>query len=167
LPKQHIFGIDPGEVRTGFVWIVYDPETKIGDTKIMAIYSQDEFHDILKTVWGLTEASNEPLDIRFVVENFRVNSNDDPRKKTWFWDEVKTIRVIGAVELAAKWCGAKVSFQEPKDVLPMARKWAPFTMAKHPRDDHSAWCHAVHWMKRRGLINTPDQVTMYGQDKLA
>lgn len=165
----HVFGIDPGEVRTGFVWIKYDHETKTGDTKIMKIYSPEEFFDILKTVWGLVEASkSNPPEIRFIVENFRVNSNQDVRKKVWVWDEVKTIRIIGAIELVAKWCGAKITLQEPSQVLPMARKWSSghFKMAQHPRDDQSAWCHAVHWLMKRGYINTPDQITMYGQEKL-
>lgn len=163
----HVFGIDPGEVRTGFVWIKYDHDTQTGDTKIMTIYDPEGLFGILKTVWGLVEAGKEnPPEIRFVVENFRVNSNQDVRKKVWVWDEVKTIRIIGAIELVAKWCGAKITLQEPKDVLPMARKWAPFKMAQHPRDDHSAWCHAAHWLMKRGYIRTVDQITMYGQEKL-
>jgi hypothetical protein len=168
LAFKHIFGIDPGEVNTGFAYIKYDAETKTGDTRIMQICDVDDLHDILKTVWGLTQAGgvHERPEIHFAVENFRVNSREDPRKKTWHWDEVKTIRVIGAIELAAKWSGAKVTLQEPSNVLPMARKWAPFKMAKHPRDDHSAWCHAAHWMMKRQLIGTVDQITFFGQEKL-
>lgn len=167
MPAKHIFGIDPGEVNTGFVYIKYDPETKTGDTKIMQIYDIDGLDEILKTVWGISQvATDTPPDIHFVIENFRVNSKDDPRKKQWHWDEVKTIRVIGHVELAAKWSGAKKTIQEPKDVFPMAYKWAPFKMAKHPRDDHSAWCHAAFWMKKRRLIMTEDQITFFGQGKL-
>jgi hypothetical protein len=162
---KHIFGIDPGEVNTGFVYIKYDTETKTGDTQIMKIYDVDGLQDILKIVWGISQAS-PGADINFAVENFRVNSNQDVRKKMWVWDEVKTIRIIGAIELAAKWSGAKITLQEPAQVLPMARKWAPFKMAKHPRDDQSAWCHAVHWMRHRNLIGTPDQITFFGQKKL-
>jgi hypothetical protein len=162
---KHVFGIDPGEVNNGFVYIKYNTETRTGDTKIMDIYTTDGLHDILHTVWGIRQA-NPDGEMFFAVENFRVNSNDDPRKKTWFWDEVKTIRIIGAIELAAKWSNAKITLQEPKDVLPMARKWAPFKMAQHPKDDQSAWCHAVYWMKRRQWIHNPDQITMKGQERL-
>ena len=175
MPYKHVFGIDPGEVNTGFVWIKYDTETKTGDTKIMAIYDVDGLHDILKVVWGLTQVKttedptkHNPPEIYFAVENFRVNSSQDVRKKMWVWDEVKTIRIIGAIELAAKWCGASITLQEPAHVLPMARKWASgqFKMAKHPRDDQSAWCHAVHFMMKRRWIGTADQITMHGQGTL-
>lgn len=165
---KHVFGIDPGEVNTGFVWIKYDTETKTGDTLIMKIYDPEGLYGVLQRVWGITQAkvNDEAPEIYFVVENFRVNSNQDVRKKMWVWDEVKTIRIIGAIELAAKWCGAKITLQEPGNVLPMARKWAPFKMAQHPRDDHSAWCHAVHFMMQRKWIDTPDQITMHGQGRL-
>ncbi|MFG2268124.1 hypothetical protein [Streptomyces sp. NPDC048720] len=168
MPAKHVFGIDPGEVNTGFVWIKYDTETKTGDTKIMHIYDRKGLNGILKTVWGLSEAApeGEKPEIHFAVENFRVNSNQDPRKKTWFWDEVKTIRVIGAIELAAEWAGASITLQEPANVLPMARKWAPFKMAQHPKDDQSAWCHAVAFMLNKRWIFDASQITLFGQGKL-
>jgi hypothetical protein len=170
MATKHIFGFDPGEVNNGFAWIKYDTETKTGDTRIMQVFDRDGLNDTLKLVWGLVSAQKEdPPEIIFVVENFRVNSNDDVRKKLWVWDEVKVIRVIGGIELVAKWCGAKVILQEPGNVLPMARKWASghFKMAKgHFKDEQSAWCHAVHFMMKRGLITDASQVTMFGQDSL-
>jgi hypothetical protein len=168
---KHVFGIDPGEVNTGFAWLKYDPETKKADTKIKQIFDRKGLNATLKTVWGLTEAKagEEKPEIYFVVENFRVNSNQDVRKKMWVWDEVKTVRVIGAIELAAEWCGAKMILQEPSNVLPMARRWASpfFNMKKqHLDDDVSAWCHAVHFMMKRNWIAVADQVTLFGQEKL-
>jgi hypothetical protein len=164
---KHVFGIDPGEVNNGFVYIKYDTETKTGDTKIMEILTVDKLHEMLHLVWGIRQASPE-AEMHFAVENFRVNSNQDVRKKTFFWDEVKTIRIIGAIDLAAKWSNAKITLQEPKDVLPMARKWSAghFKMAQHPRDDQSAWCHAVHFMMKRQWITVADQITMKGQERL-
>lgn len=162
---RHVFAIDPGEVNNGFCYFKYNTETKRADTKIMKVYTVEDLNNMLKVAWGLSQGETE-TDITFVVENFRVNSNDDPRKKTWFWDEVKTVRVIGGIELAAKWCGAKIVLQEPSNVLPMARKWAPFKMAKHPKDDQSAWCHGVHYMMNMKWIGTPDQVSMFGQEAL-
>jgi hypothetical protein len=172
MPAKHVFGFDPGEVNTGFAWIKYDPETKTGDTRIMQVFDRKSLNNTLHVAWGLFEAqakADEKPEVYFVVENFRVSSEQEARKKVWVWDEVKTIRVIGAIELAAEWCGAKIILQEPANVLPMARKWAAghFKMNKgHFKDDQSAWCHAVHFMMKRNWIGTADQITMMGQDRL-
>lgn len=168
---KHIFGIDPGEVNCGFVWIKYDSETKKGDTRIKGIHTPDAMYNLLKIVWEKSQSDSE-AEFYFVAENFRVNnSHSDPRKQTYFWDEVKTIRVIGALELAAKWCGTELVLQEPGNVLSMARKWAEpiwgkAMKKKHLDDDVSAWCHAVHFMMNKKWIGVPEQIAIFGQERL-
>lgn len=170
--KRHIISIDPGDVRNGFCYFVYNTETKTADTKIMKICSQHGVRDLLKVVWGITQVKttsdiDEALakpEVFFVCENFRVDSK--VRGAMFQWSEMETVRMIGAVQLAAEWSEAPFILQEPGSVFPMAHKWAPFKMTKHPRDDHAAWCHGVKFMMGKNWIRTPDQVTLFGQEKL-
>jgi hypothetical protein len=164
---RHVFAIDPGDKNNGFCYFKYDPETKTADTKIMQVMDQKGVHDMLKIAWGVSQADESP-ELFFVVENFRVDSKS--RGAIFQWSEMETIRVIGAIELAAKWCNAKFVLQEPGEVWPLARKWAipyPFhRINKHPEDEKSAWCHGAKFMMRMRWIDTVDQVTMFGQERM-
>ena len=164
---RHLFSVDPGENNNGFCYFKYNMQEKKADTKIMKVCSREELEDILKVVWGIRQASAN-ASITFVVENFRVDSK--ARNAIFQWSEMETIRVIGALELAAKWCGANIVLQEPGSVWPLARKWAipyPFKrINKHPEDDKSAWCHGAKYMMDKKWINTVDQISMFGQERL-
>lgn len=161
-PKpRHIFAFDPGEVNIGFAYFKWDPGTKKADTKIMKILNPTELDNWLKVVWGLAESPH--LDTTFVIENFRIDGQ--VRNKVFQWSEVKTIRVIGKVELVADWTNSKRTFQEPT-ILGQARKWSPWKLPRHIPDDKSAWLHGVHYMMKLELIRTTDDVTMFGQDTL-
>lgn len=167
MPVKHIFSFDPGDKNNGFCYFKYDTETKKADLRIMQIMTQDEIEDILKVAWGVSQADPKP-EIYFVAENFRVDSMG--RGAVFQWSEMETIRIIGAIKLAAKWCGAKFILQEPGEVWPMARKWAvpyPFKRINtHPEDDKSAWCHGAKFMMKCRWINTVDQITMFGQERM-
>lgn len=165
---KHIFSFDPGDKNNGFCYIKYNSETKTGDTKVLQIVNQKGIHDLLKVAWGVSQTDGAP-ELYFVVENFRVDTK--ARNNIMFqWSEMETIRIIGAIELAAKWCNAEFTLQEPGQVWPMARKWAipyPFKrINKHPADDQSAWCHGAAFMMNRRWINTVDQITMFGQERM-
>lgn len=164
---KHLFSFDPGDKNNGFCYFKYDTEAKTADTKIMKIMTQDEIEDILKVAWGVSQSDAKP-EIYFVVENFRVDTKG--RNVMFQWSEMETIRIIGAIKLAAKWCGASFILQEPSEVWPMARKWAvpyPFRrINSHPEDDKSAWCHGAKFMMKYRWINTVDQVTMFGQERM-
>lgn len=174
---KHIFSFDPGDTNNGFCYFKYDTETKKADLRIMQVLSQSSLHDMLKVAWGVSQLKTEttddpternPPEMYFVVENFRVDSKS--RGAIFQWSEMETIRVIGAIELAAKWCNAKFILQEPGEVWPMARKWAiPYPFKKinvHPEDDKSAWCHGAKYMMKRRWIGTVDQITMFGQERM-
>lgn len=164
---KHIFAFDPGDKNNGFAYFKYDTEAKMADTKIMKIMTQDEVEDILKIPWGVSQANPE-AELYFVVENFRVDSKG--RNVTFQWSEMETIRMIGAIKLAAKWANGKFILQEPGAVWPLARKWAipyPFKRINvHPEDDKSAWCHGAKFMQDCRWINTVDQITMFGQERM-
>lgn len=174
---RHLFAVDPGDVNNGFCYFKYDTETKTADTKIMRIFDEDGLDDMLKTVWGIGQvkytddpAKHEPPAIYFVVENFRIDGH--VRQKVFQWSEAVTIRQIGKVKLVARWMDASFILQEPKDVWPMARKWAPASLKVpqsskvHVPDDKSAWCHGAKFMRKRNWINTVDQITFFGQERL-
>lgn len=163
---RHIFAWDPGEANTGFCYFKWDPETQRAATKIMRILNPQELDDWLKIVWGL--ASKPELDTTFVIENFRI---DNARNQFFQWSEVKTIRIIGKIEMIADWTGSKKKFQE-SGILAQGRRWAPAELhvpkgsKVHIPDDKSAWIHGVKYMMDLQLIRTADQVTLYGQEPL-
>lgn len=170
MPYRHLFAIDPGDANNGFCYFKYDTETKLADTKIKAIYDEDGLDDILLTVWGIGQAKNDrpKPELYFVVENFRIDGH--VRNKVFQWSEVKTVRQIGKIKMLAKWLDAKFILQEPANVLPMARKWAPkwvgMPKTGHPPDDAAAWCHGVHYMEKMRWISDPDKVIRNGQGRL-
>lgn len=173
MPIKHIISIDPGDVNNGFCYFQYNPETKTADTKIMKIMGSTEVYNMLKVIWGFGQAGPKPewaeqpnpYNMFFVVENFRMDSH--VRGAVFQWSEMLTSQMIGSVKLLASWMNAPVYMQEPGNVLPMARKWAPWPkMPKHIPDDKSAWLHGVHWMMQKKLIFTPSHVTMFGQEML-
>lgn len=165
---RHVIAIDPGDVNNGFCYFTYDPQEKKADLKIMKIYDSDGLDDILKFIWGIRQAqdtSTPESKMVFVCENFRMDSKI--RGAVFQWSELLTSQQIGRVKLAAKWCGAKVIMQEPKDVWPGARRWAPFPLPKgHPPDDKSAFCHGALFMMNNHMIRTVDQITFFGQETL-
>lgn len=165
-----VVSVDPGDVNNGLCFFKYDVEKKRADTLIMDVFSPKIFSQRLMQIFHLGQATSDYKEMGknpkmfFVVENFRVDSK--VRGAMFQWNDMKTSRAIGKVEFVAEALNAQCVLQEPRDVFPMARKWAPFKMAQHPRDDQSAWCHGVHFMMNRKWIMTPDQVNMFGQEKL-
>lgn len=166
---KHIIAVDPGDVRNGFCYFKYNTETKMADVRIMDIFTSKQLTENLLTIWGIgqpREGGKKP-DLTFVVENFRVDSK--VRGKAFQWNEVLTARNIGKVEMLADWLGAPLVIQEPANVLGMGRKIVSGIIkvsSGHLRDDHSAFIHGVHYMLNARLINTTDQITMFGQGAL-
>lgn len=168
---RHLFSVDPGENNNGFCYFKYNMQEKKADLKIMKILSPTELENMLKVVWGIHQASPNSS-ITFVAENFRVDSmvRNKPHQRTnvpmFQWSEVQTIRQIGKVEMLAHWIEANFVTQEPA-ILAMARKWGPWkTLPKHIPDDKSAFLHGAKYMMDKMWINTVDQITMFGQEKL-
>jgi hypothetical protein len=164
---RFLISVDPGDVNNGFCFFKYDATTRKADTRIMQVLSSDSLEDYLKIMWGTVNSApkEDPPEVHFVVENFRIDGH--VRNKVFQWSEVVTVRNIGKVQMVAKWLGAKFTTQEPGNVLPMGRKWAPFKLPKgHIPDDKSAWIHGAHYMMNMKWINTVDQITMMGQEKL-
>lgn len=159
---RFLVSVDPGDVNNGFCFFSYNTETKIADTKVMSVLDNTGLDNYLKTIW-LTVSSKieEKPEIIFAVENFRTRKD-----KIFQWNEVITVRNIGKVQMLASWLDAKCFLQEPGQVWPMARKWAPFPIKKHPEDDKSAWCHGANLMMNLQWIRTVDQITFFGQERL-
>lgn len=164
--KKHVFAVDPGDKNNGFTWIIYDTETKKGDTKAMEVLSSKLFSQRLHQLYLLGQRDTvDASSMYFVVENFRVDSKI--RGAMFQFNEVLTARNIGKVEFVADAIGANCVLQEPAQVLSTARRWAPFKLNKgHIRDDHSSWLHACYFMMNKKWIGTPDQITLFGQEKL-
>lgn len=173
-----IISVDPGEVRIGFCMFKYDPESKKADLRIKQILNgPSELYDLLKVAQGLGGVET------IVCENYRTRPPDNPNPRGRspygrsqgggvisvkdFWSEQLTIRVIGACEMYAQWQGAKFVTQEPKDVLPMGRKWCDYPVPKsstgHIKDDVSAYIHGAHYMMKRGMIRGVEDITKFGQ----
>lgn len=171
---RHIIAVDPGDVNNGFCYFKHDSETKTADTKIMKVCGARELSELLKALWGIAsskkpdfEGQPNPYSMFFVIENFRMDSH--VRGAVFQWSELLTSQMIGRVKLCAEWLDAPVYMQEPSQVLNQGRKWASghFKVPKgHIPDDKSAWMHGVHFMMSKKLIATPDQVTIFGQEKL-
>lgn len=131
----------------------------------MKTLNQDALADMLKVIWGVAQAGtgDDKPHITMVCENFRIR----PEEKAKFgWSEMQTIRVIGRVEQTAHLLECQFVTQEPA-ILSMARKWVPFKVNKgHLEDSHSAFMHGGFFLLNKKLINTMDQVTFFGQEKL-
>lgn len=178
---RHIIAVDPGDTNNGFCYFKYDNDRKIADVRVMQILSPKGLSDILKVMWGIGQTTprtltlapgedqsnvcqSNPHNMFFVIENFRMDSN--VRGAVFQWNELLTSQAIGKVKLCAEWMDAPVFMQEPT-ILAQARRWAPFKIAKgHIKDDHSAFLHGAHFMMSKKLINTTDQITFKGEEKL-
>lgn len=180
-PKRHIIAVDPGDKNNGIAYFTQEGNGPTGsaDLKFMQIEGPKGLSDLLKFIWGIFQAKettdgydkfrNNPHNLFFVIENFRVDtvSRGGRDSSRFQWNEMLTSQMIGRVRLLAEWLEAPVFMQEPSSVWPMARKWAPFPLPKgHPPDDKSAFCHGAKFMMDKGLINTVDQITFNGQDKM-
>lgn len=174
MPIRHIFAVDPGDVNNGFCYFKHDSDTKTADTKIMKVMGPKELSDMLKVIWGIGQAKEpdfpgqpNPHGMFFVIENFR--SDTLVRGAIFQWNEMLTSQMIGRVKMCAEWMNAPVYMQEPSQVLNPGRKIVfPIfgKLPKHIPDEKSAFIHGVHWMLQKKLIQTIDQVTLFGQEKL-
>ena len=140
----------------------------MADLKIMQILSSKGLGDMLKVIWGIGQVKSEIAtsqpQLFFVVENFRMDSQ--VRGAVFQWSELETSQMIGRVKLCAEWMEAPVFMQEPA-ILAIRKKDAPFSIPKgHLPDDKSAFLHGAHFMITKRLIETVDQITMFGQEKL-
>lgn len=154
---------DPGPARTGFIMAEYLPEQRKIDIKVMSIVPGDQVKDML----GLAEGMLLPGQTHtFVIENFRVDTQ--ARGNIFQWDDMKTSKMIGAIEYAAyRMNDSPVVLQEPGPVLSQAKRWAPFKWPKgHLPDDKSAYCHLFYWANKRGMVDTTDDLIMKGQEQL-
>lgn len=162
-----ILAIDPGEKNNGMAFFKWDDETRKADLKFMEVFSQEQIFSQLKLIHDIAKVG-APLEI--VIENFRVDPNNFANRGyrgksnlTFQWSEMKTSRIIGAVEFVAHSIEAPLTFQEP-GILGMARKWCDLPLPKgHIPDDKSAYIHGVHYMREKNYIRTPDDVTKFGQ----
>lgn len=179
-----IVTVDPGETNIGFCLFTGD-EKKTGKVNLAIktiLHSNEDLFDVLQVAEGMV---GEGLKINTVVcENYRIRPPGDgqnqPRGRSTygrsqygssqaisakdFWSEVKTIRLIGAMQFFAYRVGATFVLQEP-GILAMARKWCDFPMNKgHIQDDVSAYCHGAHFMMKSGLIKSVDDIAKFGQE---
>lgn len=180
MSTKHIISVDPGDVNNGFCYFKYDGATKSADLKIMKVCGPREMSDLLRVIWGLGQiplkeeqkksngdAKANPYNMFFIIENFRMDSQ--VRGAIFQWNEMLTSQMIGRVKLCAEWMDAPVFMQEPGNVLPQARKWVPPQFkwrGNHPPDQVSAFCHGAHFMMSKNLIQTVDQISIGGQERL-
>lgn len=158
-----ILSFDPGEVNVGFCMLQYDEAIRKADLRYMAILRPEQTFEMLELAEGLLKPDGTHI---FVIENFRVD--EKVRGARFQWSEMKTIRMIGALEYAARRMNkSPVILQEPGPVLSGARNWAPFRWPKgHLPDDKSAYCHAAYYMMKRRMIDSVDDILDKGQEKL-
>lgn len=169
---RHIVAVDPGDVNNGFCYFKHDSETGKADLRIKQILSGDGMSKILKMLYELNrdkdsneERKTNPHNFFFVVENFRVDTK--VRGAMFQWNDMKTSRMIGRVELCAEWMEAPVFLQEPT-ILGIMRKQSPFPVNKsHMQDDISAFLHGLKFMQDKNLVRTVDDVIIGGQERLA
>lgn len=186
-----IISVDPGEARIGFC--LFKGDEKQNGTMDLAVMTilrgPEELHGVLMSAEGFV---SKGIKISTVVcENYRIRPPEQPqgnsrRRQPYgrsaygssqysenyaisakdFWSEVKTIRVIGALEFFAFRVGAEFVLQEPKDVLTMGRKWCdlPGAHKKHLDDDLSAYIHGAHYLMKKGIVRSVDNITKFGQD---
>jgi hypothetical protein len=166
---KHIIAIDPGDVNNGFCYFKYDTDTRKADLRIMEILGAKGLSDILKVMWGIGQAKergsneNNPYDMFFVIENFRMDSM--VRGAMFQWNQMLTSQMIGRVKLCAEWLDAPVFMQEPA-ITANGRKFVARKLPKHIPDDWSAFIHGAHFMLSKKLIQTVDQITLKGQGNL-
>lgn len=172
---RHIIAVDPGDVNNGFAYFKHDSENGV-DLKIMKICGSKELSDLLRVIWGIgqnawdsnpEEQPRNPANMFFVIENFRMDSN--VRGAVFQWNELLTSQMIGRVKLCAEWMDAPVFMQEPGPVLTQGRKWASSIFGKLPKhipDDKAAFIHGAHFMMSKRLIQTVDQIRMFGQEAI-
>jgi len=77
----------------------------------------------------------------FIVENFKIRPGVN-----FSWNEMNTIRIIGAIEFRAFELGVKVVFQEPA-IKSIGYKWAGIKVPKDHDLSHAtdAYAHLVHY----------------------
>lgn len=158
-----ILSFDPGEVNVGFCMFLYNEELRKADLKYMAVLTPEQTYEMLELAEGMLKPGQTHT---FVIENFRIDQK--VRGAVFQWSEMKTVRLIGALEYAARRMNkSKVVLQEPGPVLSQARKWAPFKWPKgHLPDDKSAYCHGAYYMMKYRYIDTVDDILQKGQEKL-
>lgn len=154
---------DPGESRVGFAMADYLPEWRQLDMKMCRIVPASEIYSMLELCEKLLKPDQKHV---FIIENFRVDSR--VRGAAFQWSEMQTVRMIGALEYAAyRMNNSPVFLQEPGIVLGQAKRWAPFKWPKgHLPDDKSAYCHLAYHAMKQNLIDTTDDITQNGQEKL-
>lgn len=169
---RHIIAIDPGDKNNGFAYFKQDDSGV--DLRLMKVCGPKELSELLLVIWGIGQArkatsdydefKNNPNDMYFVIENFRMDTH--VRGAVFQWNELHTSQMIGRVKLCAEWLDAPVFMQEPS-ILGMARKWSPIPLPKgHIPDEKSAFLHGAHFMMTKGLIKTADEIRMFGQETL-
>ena len=122
-----ILGIDPGET-TG--WALLSSVGKLVD---MGQVKYDGLHKWLDSLSSEIET--------VVIENFRIRPGTN-----FTWSEMKTIKVIGALEYRAACIHARVVFQEPSSYN-IGSKWAGVTIPKNHDISHQviAYAHATFY----------------------
>lgn len=122
-----ILGVDPGHV-TG--WARISPVGKILD---LGQVKYVDLHDWLNTL--------TPTIGTFVIENFRIRPGIN-----FSWNEMKTIKVIGALEYRAFSLHARVEFSEPANYK-IGAKWGAIPIPKNHDISHQyiAYAHATFY----------------------
>lgn len=157
---------DPGDKNNGFCMFAVDQEKPKADLRIKTILDPSALHSMLKVLWGT--ADTDDTRCVFVVENFRVDTMARGRtnQMTFQWNEVKTSRVIGKIELIADWTGSEIVYQEPR-VLDMGKRWCDFKVNKsHIQDDVSAYIHGAYYLMRNELVQTVEDISKFGQETM-
>lgn len=160
-----IIAIDPGSVRTGVAMFKYNEEKRKADLRLMQILLGGECEDIFNVLKARGSSHIVVLEAfknAFATGNFR-----NRRSAQMTAHELATNKLAKKIEGAAIHGGHEFIKQEPS-VLSMGRKWCPFPLPKgHIPDDKSAFIHGAHYMMSSGKIDTVNDITMYGQERMA
>lgn len=130
------WAFDPG-MTTGFA--VCNAEG------VLQEFGQIKYNDMHEFLDNIVEATH------FVIEGFRIRPNHN-----FAYDEMKTIRVIGALEYRAHTLGAKVIMQEPSNKS-IGYKWAGITAPKDHKQSHQtdAYAHLTYFNVKHLKMQPP------------
>lgn len=131
---RKLLGLDPGE-STGWASVI------LSETGVLKVVEFGVSHDL--TTYDLTDHIQN-CDL-MVVENFLV---DPTKSRTGAFDlsDMKTIQVIGALQLQARLHGKQVALQS-RTVKPVGYGYLRMKYVKGKKGMHStdAMAHAVFW----------------------
>lgn len=130
------WAFDPG-ITTGFA--------VCNEEGVLQEFGQIKYNDLHKFLDDVVESTH------FIIEGFRIRPNHN-----FAFDEMKTIRVIGALEYRAHQLGAKTVMQDPPNKS-IGYKWAGITVPKDHKQSHQtdAYAHLVYYNVKQLKMQPP------------